>query len=429
MKRKNIIYIVCVCLLLAVCIALAVSIEPAKEKDTEPPVLPPLREDLPSAPTTPDQPQTPENRVVSGSVIWNDEDNRDGKRPASVTLRLYKDGQEYRVITLHAETGWQYTFEDLPAYENGEPVVYSVAEDAIEGYAATYDGFRVTNSYTPGVTSVSGSVIWNDNDNRDGKRPASVTVRLHKDGQEYLLITLIAQTGWQYNFQDLPVYENGKQIVYSVSLDAIEGYVTTYDGFQVTNSYKPGETSVSGGVTWSDENNRDGKRPAKVTIRLYKDGQEYRSITLTAETGWRYTFEALSAYENGKQIVYSVREDAIEEYVITYNGFQVTNSYKPGKTSVSGSVTWSDGSNQDGKRPDSVTVHLWADGKKVASKKVTATNGWVFNFAELDRFANGKQITYTVTQDGVSGYTTAVEGFRVSNSYTPQQTQITVQKT
>ncbi|WP_257646468.1 MULTISPECIES: Cna B-type domain-containing protein [Streptococcus] len=39
--------------------------------------------------------------------------------------------------------------------------------------------------------------------------------------------------------------------------------------------------------------------------------------------------------------------------------------------SLSGTKTWDDNNNQDGKRPDSITVILLANGTKVASQEVT----------------------------------------------------------
>ena len=51
-----------------------------------------------------------------------------------------------------------------------------------EGYTALYDTetsgkTTITNSYTPGKTSISVEKIWNDNNNQDGKRPESIQVQ------------------------------------------------------------------------------------------------------------------------------------------------------------------------------------------------------------------------------------------------------------
>ena len=74
--------------------------------------------------------------AASGAITWNDDDNRDGLRPESVTLRLFKGEEELDSQTLTAETEWQYDFGELPYYEDGKKVDYTLTEDEIAGYSA-----------------------------------------------------------------------------------------------------------------------------------------------------------------------------------------------------------------------------------------------------------------------------------------------------
>jgi len=97
-------------------------------------------------------------------------------------------------------------------------------------------------------------------------------------------------------------------------------------------------------------------------------------------------------------------------------------------TNIEVRKVWDDGDNADGIRPDSVTVHLYAGGTEVASKRLTAGNGWSTVFAELPKFINGTPITYRVTEDPVAGYTTEIHGFTITNRHTPETTQVTVRK-
>ena len=371
----------------------------------------------------------PEVTSVSGSVRWDDQNDQDGKRPAFVTIRLYKNGNACDVMILRGETEWRYAFENLPAYENGKKIAYSISEDVVAGYTTSVAGFDITNSYEPEEISVSGAVQWNDGNDQDGKRPERVEVRLWADGKEVATQTVTATENWTFCFAELDRFASGKQIVYTITQDAVAGYTTNVEGYAVTNGYTPQQTQITVSKTWVDDENRDGKRPTSITIHLYKNGKAYKAVTLNGENAWCYTFEDLPVYENGKEISYSIREDAVEGYTTTYEGFHVINRYTPEETSVSGAVQWNDGNNQDGKRPESVAVRLWADGKEVATQTVTAAENWTFCFTELDRFANGKQIVYSITQDAVEGYATSSEGFTVTNSYTPQQIGITVSAT
>ena len=65
-----------------------------------------------------------------------------------------------------------------------------------------------------------------------------------------------------------------------------------------------------------------------------------------------------------------------------------------------------------------------ADGE-VDSKTVTKTDGWKWEFTDLDKFKDGEEIIYTITEDEVAGYESPVisgdmtGGFTITNVYKP----------
>ena len=66
---------------------------------------------------------------------------------------------------------WVASFTNLPQFENGQEIVYSVKEVNVpEGYEASVSGQVVTNSYDPETIVISGTKVWDDNENQDGKR-------------------------------------------------------------------------------------------------------------------------------------------------------------------------------------------------------------------------------------------------------------------
>ena len=83
-----------------------------------------------------------------------------------------------------AANGWKYSFTDLPKYENGRVIKYTVTEDAVNGYTPDIDGYNIRNSYTPEETSVTVTKGWDDANNQDGKRPKSVKVQLYANGEK-----------------------------------------------------------------------------------------------------------------------------------------------------------------------------------------------------------------------------------------------------
>ena len=149
------------------------------------------------------------------------------------------------------------------------------------------------------------------------------------------------------------------------------------------------------------------------------NGQQVASKTVSASDNWQYSFDNLAAYANGKKITYTVTEDAVAGYTSTVDGYNVTNNHTPATVKVSGTKTWNDDNNQDGIRPSSITVNLLANGRQVASKTVSASDNWQYSFDNLAAYANGKKITYTVTENAVAGYTSTVDGYNITNTHNP----------
>ena len=360
-----------------------------------------------------------EKTSVSGTKTWNDNNNQDGIRPSSITVNLLANGQQVASKKVSASDNWQYSFDNLAAYANGKKITYTVTEDAVAGYTSTVNGYNVTNNHTPATVKVSGTKTWKDNNNQDGIRPSSITVNLLANGQQVASKKVSASDNWQYSFDNLAAYANGKKITYTVTEDAVAGYTSTVNGYNVTNNHTPATVKVSGTKTWKDNNNQDGIRPSSITVNLLANGQQVASKKVSASDNWQYSFDNLAAYANGKKITYTVTEDAVAGYTSTVNGYNVTNNHTPATVKVSGTKTWKDNNNQDGIRPSSITVNLLANGQQVASKKVSASDNWQYSFDNLAAYANGKKITYTVTEDAVAGYTSTVDGYNITNTHNP----------
>lgn len=99
---------------------------------------------------------------------------------------------------------------------------------------------------------------------------------------------------------------------------------------------------------------------------------------------------------------------------------------QPLTTSVSGSVVWDDADDQDGLRPENVTVSLFEEEEEKETANVTADDAWSFEFSDLLAYDNeDNEIQYTVNSNVVDGYTAAVtgdmrEGFTITYSHTPE---------
>ena len=375
----------------------------------------------------------PETVSVEGTKTWDDADNQDGKRPSQITVNLLKNGQKVASKTVTEADGWKWTFDNLDKYENDAEITYTVEEETVEGYTATVNGYNITNTHTPGKTSVQVTKKWDDADNQDGKRPSSVTFVLYADGQKTDKTLVVSQeNNWTGSFAELDEYKAGKQIEYTVKESGVEnGYIASIfgnnkNGFVVTNTRATEKTTVEGAKTWDDADNQDGKRPEEITINLLKNGEKVASKTVTKADGWKWSFENLAKYENGKEITYSIVEEQVESYSSKVDGYNVTNSYTPGKTSVQVTKKWDDADDKDGKRPTSVTITLYADGEKTDKTLVlNKENNWTGNFTELDEYKAGEKIEYSIKEEPIgNGYVSEIsgnvtEGFVVTNTRTP----------
>lgn len=382
--------------------------------------------------------RTPEKIAIKASKKWDDAENQDGKRPANVVVKLYKEvgGQKSEVAnrTLTEADQWATEFTNLNKYEKGQEVVYSLEEDAVPHYQSQVtgnaaDGFVVTNTYKPETIKISGQKKWDDAENQDGKRPNAVRVKILK-GQDIVDVQEVtAANGWKYESNPLPKYAAGQEIAYTVAEEAVSGYTSKVDGYNITNSYTPETVKISGQKKWDDADNQDGKRPASIKVKILNGDTVVDEQNVTSANEWKYESKALPKYAAGQEITYTVSEEAVPGYTSKVEGYNITNSYTPETTTVSGSKTWEDGDNQDGKRPASITVNLLADGQKVNTQTVGEAEGWSYNFTGLPVYKDGQRITYTVTEEAVPGYSTNLNGYNITNSYTPEKTEITASKT
>ena len=195
-------------------------------------------------------------------------------------------------------------------------------------------------------------------------------------------------------------------------------------------------TSVSVNKVWDDVNNQDGQRSSEVTVQLLANGVEVsdQQLVLSDANGWNGTFENLDKYDSDNVLIdYTVKEVTdLSGYQSVVSGsdnnYTITNTHVPEIINLSGTKTWDDNNNQDGIRPDSSTVNLLANGTKVASQEVTADTNWTYTFLNLAKYANGSAITYAVTEDSVDNYTVTINGYDITNNYTPDKTSLTVTK-
>ena len=414
---------------------------------------------------------------ISATKTWTDANNQDGKRAnveAKVTLYKTVDGVKTPVdgpIDVATQDGQIKAWSDMPVYEGGKQIIYSVEE--VMGNKSEYDSevddpvtaeedkdisFGVENSYEPKTIDVSATKTWTDANDQDGKRAnvkAKVTLYKTVDGVKTKVdgpVDVATKDGEIKAWENMPVYEGGKQITYSIEevMDEASEYDKKVDpavtaeedeniDFAVENSYEPKTISISAAKTWTDENDQDGKRAnveAKVTLYKTVNGEKTKvdgPVDVATEDGEIKTWSDMPVYEGGKKITYSVEEvmsdkseydsevdDPVTAEEDTDIDFAVENSYTPETVKVNGTKAWDYKGYDDipeDLRPTEVTINLMADGKTideaginvpedyVSSQTTTADDNWAFEFTELPKYKDhGTKINYTVTEDTVDGF-------------------------
>lgn len=391
----------------------------------------------------------PDHTVINITEVWHDENDQDGIRPRKMTAVVVGSNGNRHEVPLHSSGDWHYTCDDLVKYwKNGQLVDYTVEAVTIDGYTSEVKSlgnnvFEVHNTHIPETISKTVTKTWKDNENQDGIRPASVTVTLTGSNAVSKTATLNEDNGWTATFENLPKRDHGNIVAYNVKESDTAGYeasvVKTEDGFQLINEHDSETTMRTVTLVWRDEDNRDGVRPDAVTYTLHgSDGSEQEK-TVNKDDAWNdVVFEDLPVYQNGQKISYTLTESAIDGYAndirSSGNTFTVTNTHIPETVNVDVTKIWTDGENQDGNRPDSISVILTGSDGKRYTTTITAANNWKHTFLKLPKFFNeGTQIEYTLTEDTMSGYSDVVEKrsdyvFVLTNKYSPATVDVTIVK-
>ena len=363
---------------------------------------------------------------VHVTKVWDDNDNQDGIRPDKVVFQLLANGVEVagQQLELDAENNWSSAFPGtnqegrLDKYDsNGTPIEYTVKEvTEVSGYGApVYQAgvsgdygdhieYTVTNARKAETTEISGTTIWDDKDNQDGKRPTSITVNLLAGGVKIDSKEVTADNDWKYTFTGLAKYKDSQEIKYSVTAEAVKDYETKVSGTDITNTHVPETIEISGTKTWDDNDDQDGKRPTSITVNLLVDGVKVDSKKVTADDDWKYSFKELAKYKAGQEIKYSITEEAVEDYEAKVSGTDITNTHTPETTDITVTKVWDDKDDKEKKRPDSIKVTLKANDKDIQTVTITAKDDWKCELTELPTYEKGKKIKYSLSEKDVPNY-------------------------
>ncbi|MCD8378099.1 MAG: Cna B-type domain-containing protein [Candidatus Gastranaerophilales bacterium] len=187
-------------------------------------------------------------------------------------------------------------------------------------------------------------------------------------------------------------------------------------------------------LVWDDNDNAQGLRPETVYITinsgtnsewttelLQDEPTEITSgnvglgvVKLTDVSGYTHTLEMIS--ENQYTATYTLTQTTTDDdeednenntstavrEVITIN---LTNTIYNYTVSVIGTKTWDDNDDEQGIRPDEITVYLYANGEPTGdSYTLSEATDWEYEFTGLPKYEDGEAISYSIKEDVPDGY-------------------------
>lgn len=304
--------------------------------------------------------------------------------------------------------------------------------------------------------TIEGTKIWTgDASFKSEYRPEDIQLNLYRsvDGGDEEEVKLAESDivwdkttdpdKWSYTVDKLPAYDkDGREYTYRIEETAVTGYATEYDDKDITNTFET--VTVNGTKTWVGDN--ANVRPEAVTLELYANGSaaefDYEVEWKETDTDvWSYSIADLPKYTAlGEEITYTVVEtDIAEGYTASYDEakLNITNSYEVPLTEISGTKEWiGDGDIKETVRPSDVEITLLANGEPA---EFGYTVEWTDKDTDLWSYAvhniptrdeDGNIITYTVREENVPlGYTDAVYGFDITNTFAMDKTNVEGTKT
>ena len=297
--------------------------------------------------------------------------------PEEFQISITVDGKEIQVLKVTDKDvvveGLKYTWKlnekipyetEIKATESGYDVFgATLSEDAVkEATLVVGTGENVmalTNPYTINTFNVEVTKEWDDSDDRDGFRAKlGATVQLYKQlaGENTKtrvgdIVTVGTGADWSNIWKDLPAYENGKLVTYSVEetyADKTLKYEMTigdpvkYTGKEketiaIKNTHVRERINVPVEKIWEGDEDYLEYRPEKITVVLVADGKETNmTVELNKDNEWKGSFNDLEKYSAGKEIDYTVKEIDVPAYYQSgkpagskTEGYKITNTFAP----------------------------------------------------------------------------------------------------
>lgn len=308
-----------------------------------------------------------DNVVIEGEKTW-DLKGWSVSLPRYITVHLMQGSAVVDTQRVYPDASgrWTYQFRAPKFDQNGKKITYTVQEEPVDGYHATYSGYDILNTYIapieldlPVITKAvkgknapketfyfvlegsSGNPMPNGASgrmlevSRSGKGTVSLGSIVFSEPGDYVY-TIYEEEDSDYNWEyDSAVYtvtfhirRNGSRLTgdYTIKKDGRTAsslvFTNTYDPIDITK-----KVTISGQKTWYHMDNPEDDWPEYIIVKIYADGVQVQSRRVTEADDWKYSFELPMYNAIGREIKYTVDEDAIADYSKKVSGYDLINTY------------------------------------------------------------------------------------------------------
>ena len=302
---------------------------------------------------------------VTVRKVWDE--SYTGEKPENIVIYLYANGIPRYGVYLNEAMNWEYTFKVLDKYDsNGNEITYSAMDmtsGSIGQVETTVKDAKIKNLHFQIInddlkneswyieirdTAIAGAELLNSTNDWSFD-----IIGLSEDASEDDFTYYYMYNNPHVNVVDYKVKELNPSKLYvskiSSSQEHVNPLMPTQDqvkdkrycyldkdvndlktNFTISNKLETVNITVK--KIWNDKNDKDGKRPGKITVHLLANGVVVKTVTISGSE-WTYTFTNLPKYDNGSLIKYSVNEESVEGYNSSIsssnNTFTITNTHIP----------------------------------------------------------------------------------------------------
>ena len=186
----------------------------------------------------------PFSKDIPVTVYWEDNNDFDGNRPSSVTVKLYANNLLIDTETVSSSTSWETVFEDMPIYNQyGVKYIYKIVVDTVTDYDFLNIESEVHLVYNPELQALSVSKVWDDNDDQHQVRPDEAVMFVSANSHVYGRVTVNEESEWKGTVK-VPVRLNKSTASYTWDEESITDY-------RISNKQTSGNNTVVTNTYWS----------------------------------------------------------------------------------------------------------------------------------------------------------------------------------